>query len=182
MRKTFLPVVAFLVSACAHNASQEGQPVAAQTPGAGPTVTASSIQVRTSTNGLLGYGLAVNKNSITMLTTTGWIVDISYDGTLRKNVGTDLRYSNNGCTGSVYIEITGPVYGQSLFYDGTSYYKPASSPAPQNSISVTYNSRKNPTCNDSSGTADVIPLAASTGPTEAGLPATITGPIILQAP
>jgi hypothetical protein len=132
---------------------------------------------------LLGYGLAVNKNSITMLTTTGWIVDISYDGTLRKNVGADLRYSNAGCTGSVYIEITGPVYGQSLFYDGTTFYKPASSPANQNSISVTYNSQKSlTTCNNSSVTADVIPLAASTGPTEAGLPATITGPITLQAP
>lgn len=76
------------------------------------------------------------------------------------------------------------MYGKSLFlgYDGN-YYKPASSPANQTLVSVTYGSRRDQTgCMTSSLTTPSISLIASTGPTEAGLPATITGPIVLEAP
>jgi hypothetical protein len=164
---------------CANGALQpEEKPQAA--PGSGTSVAASAIKVTTAANGILGHVLQAEGNRITLLTNTGWIVDLRYDGTVASS---SLHYQNAGCTGSVYKASSAVVYGKSLYYDGTNYYKPSSSP--NNAVpspSTPYASWLTGSgCTNVSGTAAAIQLTPATVE-ETGLPNPITGPIVLQAP
>lgn len=175
---------AILATTCAGNAAIDEQSTA-QAGGAsgsgGGSVVASSVQVRTSTNGLLGYMMQADHNEITMLTTTGWIVEINYDGTVRSS---PIYYSGASCTGTAAVDSSTPLYGRSLIYDGAgTYYKPTPSPAIGTTSSFSYNSRRVAgACLSGIFTTTAVTLTTSTGPTEAGLPATITGPILLETP
>lgn len=182
MRRIFAPLfTTCLITACANSPALEVANAQEAATSGGGGVIASSVKVKTNTNGLLGYALEVDQTGLIILTTTGWIVDLGYDGSISPWV---LFFSNAGCTGTAYRDSSRPMHGKSIFlgYDG-SYYKPASSPANQSSASATYNSaRTQAGCSAMTYTGALIPLTTSTGPTEAGLPATITGPIVLEAP
>jgi hypothetical protein len=166
---------------CANGALQpEEKPQAAA--GSGTSVMAPAIKVTTAANGILGYSLGINDHTITMLTTTGWIVWLDHNGTLAAYY--TLYYQNAGCTGNAYRDNYRATYGRTLYYDGTSYYKPSSSPdnaVPLNSVSIA-SRRSNGVCSNIGTTLDKAIQLTSATVAETGLPDPITGPIVLQAP
>jgi hypothetical protein len=181
---TIVTKLSLLLLSCAvflHCANGALQPEEKQqaAPGSGTSVAASAIKVTTAANGMLGHLLQASDSRITLLTSTGWIVDLNYDGTVRRN---GLFYQNAGCTGSVYKGSSSVVYGKSLDYDGTNYYKPSSSPNNAVPSSIPYASSLTVSgCTDYVSTVTAIQLTPATVE-ETGLPNPITGPIVLQAP
>jgi hypothetical protein len=165
---------------CANGALQPEEKQQAA-PGSGTSVAASAIKVTTAANGILGHVLQADDDEITLLTNAGWIVDLNYDGTV---ASPPLYYQNADCNGNVYRYNYGATYGRTLYYDGTSYYKPSSSPnnaVPLNSVSIA-SRRTNGVCSNIGITLDkAIQLTPATV-AEAGLPDPITGPIVLQTP
>lgn len=136
-----IPVIIFtacLITACANSPAQQDAKSQEQATSGGGGVIASSVKVKTSANGLLGYALEVNQTRVTILTTTGWIVTLRHDAQISS---VDLYFTSAGCTGTAYKDSSGLTYGKSIFrgHDGN-YYKPASSPANQSPVSTTYNS------------------------------------------
>jgi hypothetical protein len=175
--KVLICMVFLMVTQCANESSATTE--TATTPTASSSATALSVKVKTGTNGLLGYGLEITSSRLTLLTTTGWIVRLNYDGTMYRE---SVTYSVAGCTGTPYVP-GNVLYGKTLIYNGTNYYKPANSPNNQTGSSVSYNSSDGTSgCSNFTGTNTLATLTTSTGLTEAGLPATITGPIVLEAP
>jgi len=166
---------------CTNVALQPEEKPAATAAGTG--VVAPAIKVTTSANGTLGHLLYADDDEITLLTTTGWIVRLDYSGSVF--VGDSIHFAGTGCTGTPYRYSDNSIFGKSLFYSGTAYYKPASSP--NNSVpltSVSYASRRESdgSCTNFSGTASKVTELSNATVAETGLPATITGPIVLQAP
>ena len=107
---------------CANTASQPDEKPAA----AGTGVVAPAIKVATSANGVLGHVLSADDHEVTILTNSGWIVDLDFNGAV--DVDT-IRFQYSGCTGTAYVVgPSSPLYGKSLYSDGVNYYKPASSP------------------------------------------------------
>ncbi|GAB4433271.1 MAG: hypothetical protein OHK0011_16280 [Turneriella sp.] len=148
------------------------------------TVThASNVKVTTSANGTLGHLLYADDDEITLLTTAGWIVRLDYSGSFF--VGDSIYFARTGCTGTPYRYSDNSISGKSLFYSGTAHYKPASSPSnslPLTSVSYASPRESNGSCTNFSGTASKATELSNATVAETGLPATITGPIVLQTP
>lgn len=176
-----LAITSGVVLNCANAVLQPEEKPA--TTAAGTGVVAPAIKVTTSANGVLGYLLYADDDEIMLLTTSGWIVRLDHSGSII--VGDSIYFSGTECTGTAYRYSDNSIYGKSLFYSGTAYYKPASSPSnslPLTSVSYVSRLESNGNCTNFSGTASEATELTTATLAETGLPATITGPIVLQTP
>ena len=178
MKKTLFIGLAFLI-ACANQAGNgETAAVASSNSGSGVM---SNVKVSTTSNGTLGYSIQADVNKIRVITTTKWIASITYEGA--DDPGSQVYFASAGCTGAAYTPGTS-MYGKSLIYDGANLWKPTTINANgvATASSVAYASyRLGGGCTNASNTTNLIPVSAATR-TDAGLPTTITPPIVFETP
>lgn len=181
MKALFILFVVMGTFRCAGNASieTENQNNGASNNSNGASIS-SGVKVKDGANALLGYITEGDQTTMTLLTTTGWFASIRIDGT---DAVTTIYYSAAGCTGTPYYQVNSPVmYGKTLLYDGTSYFKPASVNANNiaSAANQSYASQRNSSgCTAISNTQNTFTLTSATR-TESGLPASITLPIQLE--
>jgi len=147
---------------------------------------ANAVQIKTANEGLIGYLLEGDEAIITVFTPNNWITHLFYDGSVNNNYLT-LQFSGAGCTGTAIVGNYALLYGKTLYYLAYSghYYKPAVLDANGNGVqsSFSYVSQMWPTtCSASSGSTSQGTVMALSSRAEAGLPATITPPLVFVTP
>lgn len=130
----------------------------------------------------LGRVLSSNRDQVTILTSTGYLIDINWDGSF--DVG-QIWYTGASCSGTAYLNSGGAtpkvISGKWVVYSGSfsTLMRPLNVTAGVSTSvgNITVQSIDNPTCG-SATTGHGWELVAITN-TAAGLPATIAGPITI---
>ncbi|WP_243303801.1 collagen-like protein [Geothrix oryzisoli] len=157
--------------------------------GVAGTSGAAGLQVLDKNNVVLGKVTRADSYGYTVLTSTGYLLDMSWDGTVYPAQAWFTTYTGGVCSGTVYLNDGNGGTGGALLWGKTAYWVGSKNSfmVPQNvngsgmSISVSFTSQgiDNPTCYASGGSASGWQLTTITN-AALGLPATIVAPLKLQ--
>lgn len=131
----------------------------------------------------LGRVLSASAYGVTILTSTGYLLDLPWDGTFYPG---QIWYSGASCTGTAYLNSGSSTptvnFGKMLTYSASfgTLMRPTNVTAGVTTSTAGFavQSIDNPTCGASGGTGNGWQLTAITN-ASAGLPATIAGPITI---
>ena len=121
----------------------------------------------------LGDLMSIDRNSFTLLTSTGYLLTARWDGTIPTS---QTYYTGADCTGTPYLNSSGgiPAFGKTLVYLGS----PGSLGVPDvtgagaaPAVSLTAESIDNPACGPSTGTKTGVKMKTTTA-VAVGLPTT----------
>lgn len=144
----------------------------------------NSITVKDSVAQSLGTLVDWSVNSVTVLSSTGYLYSVNYDGTLKG--ATSVYFSNAGCSGTAYLwDYSGIGTAKALGIDLSGVIYAPASPDSDGTLptgtSTNYNSLTTnvPACSAATGTASVVPTVVITR-AAAGIPETITAPLVFE--
>ncbi len=147
------------------------------------------VQLVDGANNVLGKVLSATRSSITIVTSTGHLLVMSWDGTVPNG---QIYYQGSGgnlCSGTAFLNsgnsTPASIYAKTLVWSGSlaSFMVPASAPQSNGTVLSAAMSGitgiDNPACGTSSSTQHAWQLQTIT-PALVGLPATITPPLVFQ--
>lgn len=142
----------------------------------------ASLRTVSDQNNELGKILSADLESMFVISTTGYIYQLKWDGSIK--ILDPIGYSGADCTGTAYYNIgisEGVLNGKSIIFDGTNYFIPKSSNADGSAYfdkvnEINYQSYfEAGTCTNYSDSSYLIELQETTK-SIVGLPNTITPP------
>ncbi len=140
----------------------------------GPAGTGGGLKLYDGNNATLGSVTSVDMYGISIVTSTGYLVYINWDGTMGAG---QIWYSGAGCTGTALLNSggpgAGPIYGKTVVYSGSRASLMAPTTVGANGLesasSIMAATIDNPTCMASPGTSDGWQVSAI-APATVGLP------------
>lgn len=159
------------------------------TTGATGPAGSGGVQLVDSASNVLGKVLSATRSNITIMTSTGHLLVISWDGTVPNG---QIYYQGSGgnlCSGTAFLNsgnsTPASIYAKTLVWSGSlsSFMVPASAPQANGTVLSAAMSGitgiDNPACGASASTQHAWQLKTIT-PALVGLPATITAPLVFQ--
>lgn len=145
----------------------------------GPTGAPGGAAVVDALNTSLGRSVGATDDTVTLLTSTGHLVTLRWDGTYEPSA---IAYGSSGCGGGTYLNSRGAV-SRRIFVRRVAFSKRTGLlylPSSTVSSALTLQGVDNDTaCRASTVSGQVWTLSATTAAT-IGLPSTIAGPLVLQ--
>jgi hypothetical protein len=147
----------------------------------------TGLQVLDANGVVLGKVTRADSYGYTVLTSTGYLLDMSWDGTVYPAQAYFTTYTAGVCSGTVYLNDGGNtgslLWGKTAYWVGSknSFMVPSTVNAAGMSTSVSFTSQgiDNPTCYAAGGSASGWLLKTVTN-AALGLPPTVVAPLKLQ--